>query len=73
MDSFVEGIATAVLARIKPSLDAAMLRPRLLTVTQAGVYVGRTPNAVRVLLCRGAFPSVKTDGRVMVDVQDLDR
>lgn len=49
------------------------VRPRLLTVAQAAVYLGRTETAVRFLASSGAFPTVRGDGRVQFDVQDLDR
>lgn len=69
-----DAIAAGVVEKLKPLLDEIVgVKPRLLTVEQAGVYIGRTPNAVRLLLCRNAFPAVKADGRTMLDVQDLDR
>lgn len=73
MEGFVDAIAAVVLEEMKPLLSVLSVKPRLLTVEQAGIYVGRTPNAVRILLSRGAFPAVKADGRTMLDVQDLDR
>ncbi|MGO9262719.1 MAG: helix-turn-helix domain-containing protein [Bryobacteraceae bacterium] len=73
MDMLVDAIAAAVAEELKPLLEMASVKPRLLTVEQAGIYVGRTPNAVRILLSRGAFPAVKADARTMLDVQDLDR
>jgi hypothetical protein len=73
MEGFVDAIAAAVLEEIKPLLGVLSVKPRLLTIEQAGTYLGRTPNAVRILLSRGAFPAVKADGRTMLDVQDLDR
>jgi len=65
-------IAAAVVARLKPLLEEARVTPRLLTLAQAGVYLGRSPDAVRKLVDRGAFPSVRTDARLMVDIRDLD-
>lgn len=73
-DLLVDAIATAVLAKIKPLLDAgAQVKARLMTIEQAAVYLGRTATAVRCLITKDAFPSVKADGRVMLDVRDLDR
>ena len=43
-----------------------------MTIEQAAVYIGRTPKAVRCLLTKDAFPQIKADGRVMIDVKDLD-
>lgn len=73
-DLLVDAIATAVIEKLKPILEAGgRVQPRLLTVEQAATYVGRTPNAVRILLTKEAFPAVKSDGRVMLDVRDIDR
>jgi len=45
----------------------------LLTIAQAAAYIGRTPNALRILLTKDAFSVVKADGRTMLDIRDLDR
>lgn len=72
--SLVDAIASAVLARLKPALaESQGVRPRLLTVQQAALYLGRSDKAVRFLAAQGAFPSVRGDGRVQFDIQDLDR
>ena len=70
--SLVDAIADAVLSRLRPILDVHV-RPRLFSVDQAAVYLGRTAKAVRCLIDANAFPSVRTDGRIMLDVLDLDR
>lgn len=67
----VEAIADAVL-RLRPAFDC-LVRPRLFSVDQAAVYIGRTAKATRCLIDANAFPSVRTDGRIMLDVRDLDR
>ncbi len=68
----VEAIADAVLRRLRPAFDC-LVRPRLFSVDQAAVYIGRTPKATRCLIDSNAFPSVRTDGRIMLDVRDLDQ
>lgn len=67
----VDAIADAVLARLRPALDIRV-KPRLLSIDQAAQYLGRTPKAVRCLIDKGEFPSVRPDGRIMLDVHDLD-
>src|SRR5262245_54071554 len=63
--SLVDAIAEAALARLKPALaEAQAIRSRLLTVTQAAQYLGRTPWAIRHLAATGTLPTVKMDGRV---------
>lgn len=63
-------IATDVCARLTA---AQSTRPRLLTVEQAATYLGRTAKGVYVLKAHGMLPYVQIDGRVMFDIQDLDR
>ena len=68
----VDAIADAVLVRLRPALDIHV-KPRLMSIDQAAIYIGRTPKATRCLIDANAFPSVRTDGRIMVDVRDLDQ
>lgn len=63
-------VADAVNDRI--NRDTSSINPRLLTVAQAAVYLGRTEKAIRHLVATEAVPTVRSDGRVMLDVQDLD-
>ena len=48
------------------------MKPRLLTVDQAAVYIGRTKEAVQHMISGGKLPTVRPDRRVFVDVLDLD-
>ena len=45
---------------------------RLLDIEAAGVYLGRTPRAVRDLVRTGKIPCVRCDRRVFLDIRDLD-
>jgi hypothetical protein len=56
-----------------PRDPESVLRPRLLNVPQAALYLGRTPRAVQGLVARGAVPVVRIGQRVQFDVKDLDR
>jgi hypothetical protein len=49
------------------------LKKRLLTVNEAASYIGRTIEATKKLYYKNHFPIVKADGRVFIDIQDLDR
>jgi hypothetical protein len=70
----IEAIAERVAALLRPQLKADhAVRPRLLTMQQAAVYLGRSENAVRCMEKLGKLPVVRADGRVMFDVVDLDR
>jgi len=46
--------------------------PRLLTVDQAAFFIGRTPNALRILMARRKISVIRCDGRPMLDVRDLE-
>lgn len=48
-------------------------RKRLFSIAEAGVYLGRTPWAIRHLVWNGILPSVRIGRRVQVDIDDLDR
>ncbi len=56
------------------SLSSINNRPakRLYTTKEAGVYLGRTVNAIRAMQWAGKLPHVKLDGRIYYDVLDLD-
>ena len=73
MSAWVDTLAQRLLDDIQPKLDAALaVRPRLLNVEQAATYLGRSSKAVRHLIASHTLPVVKTDGRVLLDIQDLD-
>jgi hypothetical protein len=72
VDNVAHAIADAVVARLTPLLESRTLVPRLLTVAQAAIYLGRTEKAVRHLV-RDGLPCVRSDSRVMLDVKDLDK
>jgi excisionase family DNA binding protein len=48
------------------------VRPRLLTVEQAAVYIGRTKDAVHHMIASSKLPTVRSDRRVFIDMRDLD-
>lgn len=72
MNDNVQSIADAVIARLRPLLQQRAVQPRLLTVAQAAVYLGRTEKAIRHLVASGSLPSVRSDLWIMMDVQDMD-
>ena len=67
----VRAIADEVERRLIPRLTRPMAR--LLTVEEAGAYLGRTPGAIRSMVKAGKIPYLKIDERLMFDVRDLDR
>src|ERR1017187_2940622 len=72
LSPLVEAIAQRVATLLEPKLTQAhAVKPRLLTVAQAAVYIGRTEKSVYMLQANGAFPSVRADSRVMFDLMEL--
>jgi excisionase family DNA binding protein len=54
------------------SSGGTAVRRRLLNVSQAAQYLGRTPKSIRHLVQRRKLRCIRADGRVMFDVSDLD-
>ena len=73
LDALAARVAEKVRAELAQASNSGAIRPRLLTVEQAAVHLGRTEEAVRHLIASGRLRVVKIDRRVQVDMQDLDR
>jgi len=69
-DPLVRAIVEGVLAGMP---ETGAVRPRLLNVNDAARYLGRTGATLRQLIRKGKLPTVSLDGRVFLDIQDLDR
>lgn len=50
-----------------------LLKKRLLTIKEAGIYLGRSEWSVRELIWAGSLPSVKVGRRIHLDIYDLDK
>ncbi len=48
------------------------LKKRLLTVSEAATYLGRSVPSIRELIWSGSLPYVKVGRRIHLDVFDLD-
>ncbi len=48
------------------------VKPRLLSVAEGAVYLGRSIVAVRELIWKGTLPYVKYDRRYFLDIDDLE-
>jgi len=57
----------------KLSQDPSRMFPRLLSIDQAAIYVGRTREATQHLVSSGKIPTVRSDRRIFIDRLDLDR
>jgi excisionase family DNA binding protein len=67
---FIEDFAAAVAARIPQLAPGAK---RLLTISQAAEYLGRSPKAIEHLIARGVLPVTKLDGKRQIDRIALDK
>ncbi len=73
-DQFIDAIADAVARRLEGKLDQQRgPARRLMTVDEAGDYLGYTPAAVRHMVAKGQLPCVHVGRSVRFDVKDLDR
>ncbi len=70
-DRLLEALAEKLAGKL--SQEPSRLFPRLLTIDQAAVYLGRTREAVQHLVSSGKVPTVRADRRVFLDRNDLDR
>jgi excisionase family DNA binding protein len=76
IDSLIHALAKRVAAQVRAELaaeTACSLHPRLLTVEQAAVYMGRSEEAMQHMVASGKVPTVRMDRRVFVDLRDLER
>jgi excisionase family DNA binding protein len=76
LDALLERMAEKVAERLQNGDQGGSangeVRPRLLTVEQAAVYIGRTKDAVHHMIAGGKLPTVRSDRRVFIDMRDLD-
>jgi excisionase family DNA binding protein len=76
LDALLERMAEKVATRLQNGDQGGSangeVRPRLLTVEQAAVYVGRSKDAVHHMIASGKLPTVRADRRVFIDMRDLD-
>ncbi len=70
-DRLLEMLAEKLATKL--SQEPSRLYPRLLTIDQAAVYLGRTREALQHLASSGKVPTVRADRRVFLDRLDLDK
>ena len=70
-DRLLEMLADKLATKL--SQEPSRLYPRLLTIDQAAVYLGRTREALQHLASSGKVPTVRADRRVFLDRLDLDK
>jgi hypothetical protein len=72
-EAYMDELATKIADKLEERLRARpVLQPRLLTVEQAAMVLGRSEKAVRALLLNGTLKNASPDGRVQIDMRDID-
>jgi excisionase family DNA binding protein len=75
-EPLIDEVANRVAAKVSAELATAaghVVKPRLLTLEQAAIYIGRTLAAIQHMISEGRMPTVRSDRRVFVDIRDLDQ
>lgn len=76
MNALVIAIAAEVVRQIEPRIKAItphVIQPALLSVQQAGAYLGRSEQAVQHLIFDNEIPVVRHGRRVHLRRVDLDK
>jgi excisionase family DNA binding protein len=69
LDALADAIANRVFERIQAAQESD--ENRLMSVSEAAKYLGRTQSAVRHMIAKKMLPAVRRDGRVYLDRPDL--
>jgi hypothetical protein len=73
IDALLDALADKVAQRLREDPLEQRPAPRLLSVEGAAKYLSRTPSAIRNMLNTKKLKPVRLDGRVYLDIQELDR
>jgi excisionase family DNA binding protein len=75
LDDLIDLLAERLAERVGAKLGDSKSNggARLLPVEQAASYLGRSEDAIRHLIASGKLPVVRSDKRIFLDIQDLDR
>lgn len=68
----VADLLRPLLEPLRALLEVRQTPVRLLSVEATAKYLGRSPGSVRQLINLGTLRPVRIDGRVMLDLHDLD-
>jgi excisionase family DNA binding protein len=73
LDQYFEEVAARLERRLDQRISPNGSPKRLFTVSEAAVYLGRSENAVKLLIHRGKLPVTRIDSKSQIDKQALDR
>ena len=77
MDSFIRALAAGVQKELQHNGYGAgssntAVTPRLLSIDQAAVYLGRSKASVQHLIAQRRIPIVREGRRIFLDIRELD-
>jgi len=73
LDQYFEEIATRLERRIEKRAPQNGSPKRLFTVPEAAEYLGRSENAIKILIHRGKLPVTRIDSKSQIDKKALDK
>ncbi len=73
MDQYFEAFAARLERRIDQHRLPNASPKRLFTVPEAAEYLGRSENAVKLLIHRGKLPVTRIDSKSQIDKKALDK
>ena len=73
LDRLISGIASQLERRLVSLAPPSTPAKRLFTVAEAAQYLGRSENAVKLLIHRGTLPVTKIDSKSQIDKDALDK
>lgn len=73
IDQYFEEFAARLERRIEQRAPRDVAPKRLFTVPEAAEYLGRSENAVKLLIHRGKLPVTRIDSKSQIDRKALDK
>ena len=73
LDLLAQRVAEKMRSQFDPALAGCGIVPRLLSVEQAAIRIGRSKEAVQHMVASRKLPTVRDGRRVFLDIEDLDR
>ncbi len=73
LNAYVEELAARLERHMDQRLLAVISSKRLFTISEAAEYLGRSENAVKLLIHRGKLPVTRIDRKSQIDRKALDK
>ena len=73
LDQYFEEVAARLERRLDQRISQNATPKRLFTVPEAAAYLGRSENAIKLLIHRGKLPVTRIDSKSQIDKKALDK